>query len=94
MSGVARCPGSGSMDELEELRVEKAKIGAKFGRFCGRKLRKRWGKARSTCNTRNPRIKSNETSSHQQITKKIGAIFVGIFEIGEEHNKIRLENKG
>ena len=24
--------------------------------------------------------------------KNIGAIFVGIFEIGEEHNKIRLEN--
>jgi hypothetical protein len=26
--------------------------------------------------------------------KNWGAIFVGIFEIGEEHNKIRLENKG
>ena len=38
-----------------------------------------WGKARSTSNKANPRIKFNKTSSHQQITKKIGAIFVGQF---------------
>ena len=52
-----------------------------------------WGDARSTRNQANPWIKSNKTSSHQQITKKLGLFLVGIFEIGEEHNKIRLENK-
>ena len=56
------------------------KSGEKFGRLCGWKLAKRWGKARSTCNTRNLRIKSNKTSSHQQITKKkLGLFLVGIF---------------
>ena len=51
------------------------------------------GEAKSTCYTRNPWIKSNKTSSHQQITKKVlGLFLVGIFEIGEEHNKIKLEN--
>ena len=39
-------------------------------------------------------IKINKTSSNQQITKKLGLFLVGIFEIGEEHNKIKLENKG
>ena len=37
---------------------------------------------------------NNKTSSNQQITKKLGLFFfVVIFEIGEEHNKIRLENE-
>ena len=39
----------------------------------------RWGKARSTRGKANPRIKSNKTSSHQQITKKIGGYFCGDF---------------
>ena len=53
------------------------------------------GDARSTSNKANPRIKSNKILTHQQITKKkLGLFLVGIFEIGEEHNKIRLENKG
>ena len=52
-----------------------------------------WGKDRSTQDTTNPWIKINKTSSNEQITKKLGAIFVVIFEIGEEHNKIRLENE-
>ena len=34
-----------------------------------------WGNARSTRNQANPWIKINKTSSYQQITKKIGAIF-------------------
>ena len=38
-----------------------------------------WGDARSTRNQANPRIKINKTSSYQQITKKIGAIFGGDF---------------
>ena len=52
-----------------------------------------WGNARSTQNQANPWIKINKTSSNQQITKKIGAILVGIFKIGEEHNKIKLGNE-
>ena len=39
---------------------------------------------------------SNPTKPHQtnKSQKKIGAIFGGeLFEFGEEHNKIRLENK-
>ena len=51
-----------------------------------------WGDARSTRNQANPCIKFNKTSSNQQITKKIGLFLVWIFEIGEEHNKIMLEN--
>ena len=52
-------------------------------------LGKRWGKARSTCNTRNPRIKSNKTSSHQQITKNNW----GNFRFRTKNNQIKLENK-
>ena len=47
------------------------------------------GKARSTSNKENPWIKSNKTSSNQQITKKSwGYFWWGIFEIGEEHKKL------
>ena len=35
----------------------------------------------------------NKISVNQQITKKLGLLVVGIFEIGEEHNKIKLENE-
>ena len=38
-----------------------------------------WANARSTRNQANPWIKINKTSSCQQITKKIGAIFGGDF---------------
>ena len=48
---------------------------SKLGRFRGWKGRKRWGKARSTCNQANPWIKINKTSSNQQITKKIWGYF-------------------
>ena len=51
------------------------------------------GNARSTHNTVNPWIKINKTLSNQQVKKKLGLFFVGISKIGEEHNKIRLENK-
>ena len=38
---------------------------------------------------------SKSTKHHQtnKSQKKLGLFLVGIFEIGEEHNKIRLENK-
>ena len=83
MSGLrAGCPGSKSEDELEEL-----DFGAKIDDFKGKIGEISWmegeetcGDARSTRNTRrNPWIKSNKTSSNQQITKKIGAIFGGEF---------------
>ena len=67
-SGMAR-------DELEN--------GLKFGDFAdfgGISRWRWWGKARSTCNTTNSRIKTNKTSSKLTNHKKIiGAIFVGIF---------------
>ena len=53
-----------------------------------------WGDARSTRNQANPWIKINKTFLNQQITKKIGAIFGGVFRIREEHNKIKLEKEG
>ena len=52
------------------------------------------GKARSTQNTSNPWIKFNKISSNQQITKKLGAIFVGFPKLGMKQSKIRLENGG
>ena len=56
----------------------------KIGEISWMESGENWGKARSTSNKANPRIKFNKTSSHQQITKKIGGYFwVGIFKIGE-----------
>ena len=52
---------------------------AKLERFRGWKVGKLGGNARSTLNQANPRIKINKTSSNQQITKKIRAIFGGDF---------------
>ena len=40
MSGVAGCPGSGFVDELEELRVEEANSGQNSGDF----VDGNWGK--------------------------------------------------
>ena len=57
------------------------------------KMEESKGNTRSTHNTTNPWIKINKTSSNQQIKKKLGLFLVGIFEIGEGHNKIRLENE-
>ena len=54
---------------------------------------KKGGEARSTSHTQNSRIKSNKTSSLQQITKKIGAIFGGDFRIRMKNNKNRLETQ-
>ena len=75
------CPGSWIGDEHNELHRKKGNSGAKFGRIGGWKSRERWGKARSTRCKADLWIKSNKTSSHQQITYKIGAIFGGDFQI-------------
>ena len=53
-----------------------------------------WGNARSTRNQANPWIKSNKTSSKQQITKKMGLFLVGIFGFWDKINKIKLEKRG
>ena len=50
-------------------------------RICGWKRVGRVGKARSTRSNTNPWTKSNKISTHQEITKKIGAIFGGDFRI-------------
>ena len=54
---------------------------------------KKGGEARSTSHTQNSRIKTNKISTHEQITKKIGAIFGGDFRIRTKNNKIRLETQ-
>ena len=54
-------------------------FGGKIGEISWMESGENWGKARSTSNKANPRIKFNKTSSNQQITKKIGAIFGGDF---------------
>jgi hypothetical protein len=101
MSGPGRMSGLSSRMSGRWIRGRtrrtprgEVKSGAKFEGICGWNLGKRWGKARSTCNTRNPRIKSNKTSSHQQITKKkLGLFLWGNFRIRTKNNKIKLENK-
>ena len=61
------------------LRAEIDDFGGKIGEISWMESGENWGKARSNSNKANPWIKSNKTSSHQQITKKIGAIFGGDF---------------
>ena len=62
--------------------------------FGGISRGRRWGRARSTSYTPNPRIKINKSSSNQRISKKFGAIFCGDFRIYDEINKIKLEKEG
>ena len=72
--------------------MEFGDFGVKIDEISSMESGENWGNSRSTRNQANPLIKINKTSSNQQITKKIGLFLVGIFEIGEEHYKIRLEN--
>ena len=67
--------------------------GAKLRRFRGWKVGKIGGKL-------DPQVTkqihgTNSTKHHHtnKSQKKLGLFLVGIFEIGEQHNKIRLENK-
>ena len=91
MSGArAGCPGSKSEDELEELDfgAEIDDFGGKIAEISWMEIGENSGKARSTQDTTNPWIKINKTSSHQQITKKIGGYFlVGIFEFRTKSTK-------
>ena len=103
MSGQAGCPlvepdvraPNPRMNSRNSiLGAEIDDFGGKIAEISWMESGENWGKARSTSNKANPRIKFNKTSSNQQITKKFGGYFWwGIFEFGEEHNKIRLEKK-
>ena len=56
----------------------------------------RVGKARSTRRNTNPWTKSNKISTHEQITKKIGAIFGGeLLDLGrKQQNQARKHGVG
>ena len=77
--GRAGCPGSKSEDKLEELDfgAEMEDFKVKIGEISWMESGETWGDARSTRNQANPWIKSNKTSSYQQITKTFAAIFGG-----------------
>ena len=68
-------------------------FGAKFEGFHGWKVGK-LGEMLDPLETK--QIHGSNPTKLRQTNKtqnKLGLFFVGIFEIGEEHNKIRLENK-
>ena len=91
------CPGSWNGDEHDELHGKNCYSGAKFRQIGGWKSRERWWKSRSTRCKADPWIKSNKTSSHQQITKKIfWAIFGGEFsDLGrKQQNQARKRGVG
>ena len=83
-------------DGHDELHGKKGNSGAKFGRIGGWKSRERWGKARSTRCKADPWIKSNKTSSHQQITKKNwGYFWWGFSDLGrKQQNQARKHGVG
>ena len=88
--GRAECPGSGSVDEH---RVERSNPGQNSEDF----VDGNWGKDGEKLDlpaTHEIRG-SNPTKLHHtnKSRKKLGLFLVGIFEIGEEHNKIRLEKE-
>ena len=74
----AGCSGSGSGDEQDEHREERLNPG-EIRRNLWMEIGGKGWEARSTINKANPQIQTNKISTHQQITKKIGAIFDGDF---------------
>ena len=79
----AGCPGSGSVDELDELRVERSNLGQNSGEFvdgnCGK------GREKLDQPTTHEIRGSNPTKLHHtnESQKKIGAIF----ELGRKTTK-------
>ena len=69
-------------------------LGSKFGEFRGWKMGK-LGEMLDPLETKQIHG-SNPTKPHptNKSQKKLGHFLVGNFEIGEEHNKIKLEKKG
>ena len=85
---VVRWVGVNSRSEIRDsIWVENDDFGVKINEISWMKDEETWGNARSTRNQANPWIKINKTSSNQQITKKIGALFVGNFLIRDKTNK-------
>ena len=94
MSGLrAGCPGSGSVDELDEHRVERSNPGQNSEDF----VDGNWGKdgekldlpATHEISGSNP-TKLHHTNKSQ---KKLGLFLWGNFWIRTKNNKIKLENK-
>ena len=97
ISGLARCPGVGPdvrapnprMNSRNSILGRKLMISrAKLERFRGWKVGKNGGKARSTRNQANPWIKSNKTSSNEQITKNRGYFGWGFLKLGKNTTKL------
>ena len=65
--------------EIFQLEAEIDDFGGKIWWISWMEGGETWREARSTRNQANPWIKISKTSSNQQITKKIGAIFGGDF---------------
>jgi len=87
---VVRCPSESTRDASCGTRfwVEFWDFGGKIDEISWMKDGETWGNVRSTRNQANPWIKSNETSSNQQITKKIlGLFLVGIYEFRTKSRK-------
>ena len=91
---VAGCPGSRSVDELDELRGENSKPGQYSGDFVDGNCEDDGGKL-------DPHVAkqihgSNPTKHHHtnKSQKKLGLFLVGIFGIRTKKNKNKLENKG
>ena len=76
------------------LEIRGAILGSKLMRFRGWKVGK-IGEMLDPLETKQIHG-SNPTKLHHtnKSQKKLGLFFVGIFEIGEEHNKIKLEKEG
>src|SRR4051812_38034652 len=72
--GIIRKSGSG-----RDFGAEMDDFGVEIGEISWMERGETWEDARSTRNQANPWIKSNKTSSNQQITKNFGAIFGGDF---------------
>ena len=91
--GRAGCPGSGSMDELEEHRVERSNPGQNSEDFVDGIWEKDGEKldlpATHEIRGSNP-TKLHHTNKSQ---KKLGLFLWGNFRIRTKNNKIKLENK-
>ena len=73
--------------------VESGNFGVKIEKISSMKSGETWGNARSTRNQANPWTKSTKHHHTNKSQKNLRLFLVGIFEIKEEHNKIKLENK-
>ena len=94
MSGLrAGCPGSGSVDELDEHRVERSNPGQNSEDF----VDENWGEdgEKLDLSATHEIQGSNPTKLHHtnKSQKKLGAIFGGNFWNRTKNNKIKLENK-